>query len=152
MPNTGYVYQDILASIGTKDPMTMQIGDHKFICKIFDDQDKTIKSFVLNAYEQSLLKLAETVKILLKEEREINETAHLAILLEIKNLRDEVKELRGEVKELSGTVDCTKREVVEIKRDVERLKKLNSMVVIAIRIVIGVIVAIIATRLIHGPW
>jgi hypothetical protein len=67
------------------------------------------------------------------------------ILKSIGELRKDVNELKLKVQEITKVVDC-------VKIDVEKLKRVNSFEYYAMRVAAGVAIALIITRILHGPF
>ena len=122
--------------------------------------EKTVKGMSLNIDDLAaigrLLSLQDNVYDEMFE-KVLQSLADQAI--EIKALRTEVGELRKEVDALSVqvskltiTVDKTEREVDVLIKDVEKLKRANTIIAHAIRIGIGIIVGLGIVRLLYGPF
>ena len=137
-------YTNIPISDKTREGMSINIDDLAAIGRLLSLQDKV--------YDEEFIAIKEA----LNYQRE----AYLAILDGMKEIRGAIQSLQDDIVELktdignlkieldkvTKTVDCTKDEVADLVKDVHRLKVLNSLPVIALRIAIGVVIGLILAQ------
>jgi predicted nuclease with TOPRIM domain len=150
MNNNRYTIEEIKARTSEKtfQGMSLKIDDLAAIGRVLSIQD--------DAYDEQFDQIYKT----LKDQQTINKE----ILSTLKELKGDIKDLKTRVAglelkigELSGKVDTTRGEMEKISikvdcldKDVQRLKKINSITAIAIRIGIGVAIALGISALLFG--
>jgi FtsZ-binding cell division protein ZapB len=146
----GERYANIPLSEKTRAGMSLNIDDLAGIGRVLSLQD--------NAYDEQFEKLNtryDTLLVLLiKQDESIKFILDTVVELKanINELKDKVSGLEVQMGQITTAVDSTVIEVNEIKQEVTKLKKLNSPLVIFIRIMAGVATALGLIRWVHGPF
>jgi septal ring factor EnvC (AmiA/AmiB activator) len=136
-------YSNIPISEQTRAGMSLNIDDLGAIGRLLSLQD--------DAYDEQFDKIFNAIE---KQNETIFSILQTVVELrvDIGELKDKVSGLEAQITQITTAVDSTKEEVNDIKQDLEKLKKLNSPIVIALRILAGVATALGLIRWIHGPF
>jgi chromosome segregation ATPase len=136
-------YENIPISEKTRAGMSINIDDLGAIGRMLSLQD--------DAYDERFEKMFE---LQTKQSESINFILNTVVELksDIYELKGKVTGLEVQIRQITTAVDSTKIEVNSLRREVERLKVLNTGWIIILRIVAGVAAALGLVRWIHGPF
>jgi chromosome segregation ATPase len=136
-------YDVIPISEKTRKGMTLKIDDLGAIGRMLSLQD--------NAYDEQFDKLFKLM--------DSQQMAIMTILETLKELKTDVDELKNKVGsletkigEVSKEVKCTKDEMETLAQKVSKLERLNTIWSIAVRIGVGIVIALGLARWLHGPF
>lgn len=142
-------YKNIPISEETRKGMTLTSDDLHAITRALSIQD--------NAYDEQFEEIHKTLAYqkeayltIIEGMKEVNQSI-LALQDDIRDIKKDVYNLKQDVGKVTKTVDCTRNELEDLASEVKKLKTINSMPMLALRIAVGVIIGLLVAWAFHGP-
>jgi adenylate kinase len=130
-------YDDIILSREIVKGMSLNINDQVFFKRVLDRQDELTQEYISEVYAINSKLIIDTVREMLNEQK-------MEVFEALNKIERRIEGVEASIEEIIKVVDCTKQEV-------KRLKEINTLTAIALRILIGVGLGILAARWLHGP-
>jgi hypothetical protein len=120
----------------------LKIGDHKVWCRVLDRQDENLKEMLSQGYDVQAVLITDLVREMLAEQK-----------VEIQGMLNEHKEqIFARIDQMEKSIAEMRCVVNQTEIDVQKLKRINSWWMLALRGAGWTTLGYLIVRWFHGAW